>query len=55
MPKVVFLILNYNSLHDLMMCEKSIRKNCSNYHIVVVDNGSEKSEVDELEKFCDKN
>ena len=54
MPKVVFLILNYNSLHDLILCEESIAKNCANYHIVVVDNGSKQVEVDELEAFCDE-
>ena len=54
MYNVVFLILNYNSLHDLMLCEESIDKNCSDYHIVVVDNGSKKAEVDELEAFCEE-
>lgn len=52
MPRIVFLILNYNSLHDLIMCEKSIRENCADYHIVVVDNGSSRDEVDGLEDFC---
>lgn len=53
MYNIVFLILNYNSLHDLMLCEKSIDENCTDYHIVVVDNGSKRAEVDKLETFCE--
>jgi GT2 family glycosyltransferase len=52
MPKITFLILNYNSISELKACEESIRKNCSDYHIVVVDNGSSKNEIDELNAFC---
>lgn len=55
MSKIVFLILNYNSMQELVCCEKSIRDNCEDYHIVVVDNGSKKEEVSELETFCQDN
>ena len=34
--------------------ERCWMKNCANYHIVVVDNGSKQVEVDELEAFCDE-
>ncbi len=54
MTKIAFLILNYNSLSELKKCEESIRNNCNDYHIVIVDNGSKKKEVDELEAFCSK-
>lgn len=39
-------------MQELVCCEKSIRENCTDYHIVVVDNGSKKEEVSELEAFC---
>lgn len=52
MYNVVFLILNYNSYDELMTCVKSIRKQCNNYYIVVVDNASKEDEIIKLEKLC---
>lgn len=52
MYKVVFLILNYNSISELKECVESIQRYGQDYFIVVVDNGSEASEVGQLVKYC---
>lgn len=39
---IAVLILNYNSSDDLKACIDSIKRNCKEYCVVVVDNGSEK-------------
>lgn len=55
MYDITFLILNYNSYSDLVACVDTIKKNCENYTIVIVDNGSKQSEVEALELFCKQN
>lgn len=54
-PKVSIIILNWNGLEDTVGCLESIRKiTYPNYHVIVVDNGSEGDDVEVLrEKFGD--
>jgi len=54
-PKVSIIILNWNGLEDTVECLESIQKiTYLNYHVIVVDNGSEGDDVEVLrEKFGD--
>jgi GT2 family glycosyltransferase len=54
-PKVAVIILNWNGFNDTVECLESIKETTyKNYKIVLVDNGSEKSEGLRLkEKFLD--
>ena len=50
---IAVLILNYNSSDDLKACIDSIKRNCKEYCVVVVDNGSEKKDAAEAKNICD--
>lgn len=50
---IAYLILNYNSSDDLKVCIDSIKRNCKEYCIVVVDNGSKKNDADKAKSVCD--
>ena len=54
-PKVSIIILNWNGWEDTTECLESLRKiTYPNYEVIVVDNGSEGSDVEVLrEKFGD--
>ncbi len=50
---VYIIILNWNGTNDTIECIKSIRENdYDNYKIVLVDNGSEKENLEELKNWC---
>jgi len=50
---VYIIILNWNGKDDTIECLKSIRKNnYTNYTIVLVDNGSENENREELKTWC---
>lgn len=51
MYDIIFLILNYHSIDELHECLDSISKHCDNcnFAAVIVDNGSDNSEVQQLE------
>lgn len=51
---IAYLILNYNSSNDLKTCIDSIQRNCKEYCIVVVDNGSEKNDFIKAKDICNK-
>lgn len=54
--KFVFLILNYKTFDETITCVESIIKKVkTNYHIVIVDNGSHDNSVDVLNKNYKKN
>ncbi|MFA7685689.1 MAG: glycosyltransferase family 2 protein [Candidatus Gracilibacteria bacterium] len=51
-PKVSIIILNYNGIKDTLECLDSLKKcDYPNFEIVLVDNGSENSQVETLEKI----
>lgn len=50
---IAYLILNYNSTNDLKECISSIEKNCKDYCIVVVDNGSKEDDAILAKQICD--
>lgn len=53
-PKVVIIILNWNHTNLTIDCLRSLKKiNYSNYRIVVIDNHSEKNQLDILNSFID--
>lgn len=53
-PMVSIVVLNWNGLEDTKICLDHIRKlDYSNYEVIVVDNGSKKSEKDYLSKLRD--
>ena len=48
-PRVFIIILQYNHPQDTIRCLDSVRKlNYPNFHVVVVDNASERSEKDNI-------
>ena len=48
-PRVSIIILNWNGLEDTIECLESLRKiNYNNYHVIVIDNGSEGDDVNIL-------
>jgi GT2 family glycosyltransferase len=50
-PSVAIIILNWNGLEDTTECLESLKRiSYSNYHVIVVDNGSEGDDVGILRK-----
>lgn len=51
------IILNWNGFEDTVKCIESVKNNLieQNYSIILVDNGSEKEEVENIEKYCKLN
>ena len=50
-PKVSVVIVNWNNLADTVECLDSLRSTTyPNYEVVVVDNGSNGNDVEELER-----
>lgn len=56
MNKIMAIILNYNTTEDSQKCALLLKKqqNC-NLDITIIDNASEKQQVEDLEKFCNEN
>lgn len=52
-PLVNIIILNWNGLNDTIDCINSVRDNdYPNFQIVIVDNGSDKENLDKLKAWC---
>jgi len=52
-PFVFIIILNWNGFKDTKECINSLLKiTYKNYHIVIVDNGSDSNEIDELSNYA---
>lgn len=51
-PRVAIIILNYNGIEDTLECLNSLKK-CTypNFEIVLVENGSEKDQVEKIKKI----
>ena len=50
-PKISFLLLNWNGLNFTKKCVRSLLKTkYPNFEIIIVDNGSDKDEAKILEK-----
>ena len=54
MEKVYFIILNYNTAQETMVCVESIRKLKGKFekHIVIIDNCSTDDSLLKISKFC---
>lgn len=55
-PKVSVVIVNYNGLKDTLECLNSLKKcNYPNFEVILIDNGSEKNQVNVLKKLDNGN
>lgn len=53
---VYIIVLNWNGTNDTIECLKSLRENCcTEYTTVLVDNGSEEQNLQELKAWCNAN
>lgn len=54
-PKIAVVILNYNGWKDTKKClEAFLKQSYKNYHIILIDNGSEDQSVKKLESYGNK-
>jgi hypothetical protein len=50
---VAIIILNWNGWEDTIECLKSLYKiNYQNYHVILVDNGSEDESIEKIKNYC---
>lgn len=53
--KVAIIILNWNGWEDTLECLESLYQiSYQNYHVIVVDNGSEDDSIERIKNFCSK-
>lgn len=54
MPRVAIVVLNWNGWPDTIQCIESIhRLSASNYDIIVVDNNSSDSSIENIRRYCE--
>ncbi|WJI10168.1 glycosyltransferase family 2 protein [Methanobacterium sp. CWC-01] len=52
-PNVGIIILNWNGWEDTLECLESLYKiNYENYHVVLVDNGSDDDSIEKINEYC---
>ncbi|RKX59396.1 MAG: hypothetical protein DRP29_04690 [Thermodesulfobacteriota bacterium] len=53
-PKVVVIILNYNSWKDTIECLESVLRNdYPNYQVIVIDNGSQDNSMEYIKAWAE--